>query len=384
MTHKTDTIIMSNGQAETKTLSRRRALLGGGAALTGAAALATPAIAQGAPLTIRMATSWPAGLGGLADSAARVGQAINAGSNGRLNVEIYWAGSLVPPLGVHDAAGAGEIEMYHSAEYYFQGKHRGFNFFTTVPLGLTSVEQVAWLRHGGGQELWDELNAGYNVKSLAVGGTGVQMGGWFNKEIKTKDDFEGLTMRMPGLGGQVITRMGANAVVLPGGGIVEALFEGTIDATEWVGPYNDLQFGFQKLLSTYIYPGFHEPGTTASVGFNREFWNNLDEVDRALITAVTDAELTNHTADYYGNNGLALVQLLAEAGVKPTKLPDDVWDELARVSFEVTAGVAEDDDMGRKIVESYETYRALVGNAGPMSQAEYLAKRGATDLFADV
>ncbi len=384
MTHKTDMKPMSNGQAKTKKLSRRRALLGGGAALTGAAALATPAIAQGAPLTIRMATSWPAGLGGLADSAARVGEAINAGSNGRLNVEIYWAGSLVPPLGVHDAAGAGEIDMYHSAEYYFQGKHRGFNFFTTVPLGLTSVEHVAWLRHGGGQALWDELNAGYNVKSLAVGGTGVQMGGWFNKEIKSKDDFEGLTMRMPGLGGQVISRMGANAVVLPGGGIVEALFEGTIDATEWVGPYNDLQFGFQKLLSTYIYPGFHEPGTTASAGFNLEFWNNMDEVDRALITAVTDAELTNHTADYYGNNGLALVQLLAEAGVKPTKLPDDVWNELARVSFKVTAGVAEDDDMGRKIVESYDAYRSLVGNAGPMSQAEYLAKRGATDLFADV
>ncbi|MEJ6403576.1 TRAP transporter substrate-binding protein [Yoonia sp. 2307UL14-13] len=367
-----------------KTLSRRRVMLGGSAALAGTAALAAPAVAQGAPITIRMATSWPSGLGGLADSAARVAEGITIGSEGRLNVELYPAGQLVPPLGVHDAASTGEIEMYHSAEYYFQGKHRGMNFFTTVPLGLTSVEQAAWLKFGGGQELWDELNAGFGVKALAVGGTGVQMGGWFNKEITSKDDFVGLTMRMPGLGGQVISKMGANAVVLPGGGIVEALFEGTIDATEWVGPYNDLQFGFQKLLSTYIYPGFHEPGTTASCGFNIDFWNNLSDVDRNLITAVTEAELTNHTADYYGNNGLALVQLLTEAGVKPTRLPDDVWNELARVSFEVTASVADDDEMGRRIVESYDAYRALVGQAEPMSQAEYLAKRGAAELFAEV
>ncbi|MEP4198371.1 MAG: TRAP transporter substrate-binding protein [Aliishimia sp.] len=384
MTHAVKKTMLANQQSEQKTMSRRRALLGGGAALTGAAALSTPAIGQGTPQTIRMATSWPQGLGGLADSAARVAAGINAGSNGRLNVEIYWAGSLVPPLGVHDAASAGDIEMYHSAEYYYQGKHRGLNFFTTVPLGLTSVEQAAWVKFGGGQALWDELNADYGVKSLAVGGTGVQMGGWFNKEIKTKEDFEGLTMRMPGLGAQVISRLGANAVVLPGGGIVEALFEGSIDATEWVGPYNDLQFGFQKLLSTYIYPGFHEPGTMASVGMNLDFWNNLSDLDRSLIETITDAELTHHTADYYGNNGLALVQLLNESGVKPTRLPDDVWNELARVSFEVTASVAEDDDMGRRIVESYDAYRSLVGSAGPISQAEYLAKRGAEELFADV
>ncbi|MDX8350984.1 TRAP transporter substrate-binding protein [Cognatiyoonia sp. IB215182] len=371
-------------QPQSKTLSRRRALLGGGAALTGAAALATPAIAQGAPRTIRMATSWPAGLGGLADSAARVAEGINAASSGRLNVEIYWAGSLVPPLAVHDAASAGEIEMYHSVDYYFQAKHRGFNFFTTVPLGLTAVEQAAWLKYGGGQELWDELNAVYGVKAMPIGGTGVQMGGWFNKEIKSVADFEGLTMRMPGLGGQVIARMGANAVVLPGGGIVEALFEGTIDATEWVGPYNDLQFGFQKLLSTYIYPGFHEPGTTASLGMNLDFWNSLSDVDREVIQMISDAEVTAHTADYYGNNGLALVQLLAENGVQPTRLPEDVWNELARVSFEVAASVAEDDDMGRRIFESYDAYRTLIGSAGPISQSEYLAKRGAQDLFAEV
>ncbi len=384
MTQKTDTSTMSNVVENSTNLSRRRALLAGGAALSGAAALTAPAISKGAPRIIRMATSWPVGLGGLADSAARVAQEINIVSEGRLQVELYPAGELVPPLGVHDAAGAGDIDMYHSAEYYFQAKHRGMNFFTTVPLGLTSVEQASWIKHGGGQALWDELNAGFGVKAMLAGGPGVQMGGWFNKEITSIEDFKGLTMRMPGLGAQVISELGANAVVLPGGAIVEALFEGTIDATEWVGPYNDLHFGFQKILSTYIYPGFHEPGATVSVGLNLDFWNNLSDVDKALITAVTDAELTSHSADYYGNNGLALVQLKKEAGIRPTRLPDDVWNELARVSFEITASVADDDDMGRRIVESYDAYRNLMGNAGPMSQADYLAKRGAVNLFAEV
>lgn len=379
MTHKQPLNGMSRGIKDTQNLTRRSALVGAGLSV-----LAAPALAQTGPRTIRMATSWPANLGGLADSAARVARSITQASEGRLNVELYTAGELVAPLGVHDAAGAGEIEMYHSAEYYFQSKHRGLNFFCTVPLGLTSVEQIAWLRHGGGQELWDELNAGFGVKALAVGGTGVQMGGWFNKAINSIEDFKGLTMRMPGLGAQVIKRLGATAVSLPGGGIVDALFDGTIDATEWVGPYNDLQFGFQKLLTNYIYPGFHEPATTASVGFNLDFWNGLSESDQLLISGIVDADLTYHTADYYGNNGIALAQMLAESGTKPTKLPEDVWRELARVSFEVTASVADDDDMGRRIVESYEAYRALVGNAAQMSQAEYLAKRGATDLFSEV
>ncbi len=376
--------VMSHVTASSRPMSRRDALLAGGGILTGAAALATPAIAQAEPRTVRLATSWPVGLGGLADSATRVANQINIASDGRFNVEVYAPGELVGAFEVHDAASAGTIEMYHTCEYYFQGKHRGFNFFTTVPLGLTTPEHIAWVRYGGGQALWDELNAAYNIKTFACGGTGIQMGGWFNKEIATIEDFEGLTMRIPGLGGQVMAALGSNAVSLPAGGIVEALFDGSIDATEWVGPYNDLQFGFQKLLSTYVFPGFHEPGTIASLGLNGDFWNSLSAEDQALFETICDAELTSHTADYYGNNGIALVQLLAESGVQPTRLPDDVWNELSRVSFEVTAGVANDDDLGRRIVESYEGYRTLVNGAGPISQTEYFARRGAVDLFADV
>ena len=366
-------------KSSTKVLSRRALLTGSGAAV--AATLAAPAVAQETGRVIRMATSWPPSLGGLGPGAQRVADTITQVTEGRLTVELYSAGKLVSPLGVHDAAGAGEIEMYHSAEYYFQKKHRGFNFFTTVPFGLTADEHSSWIKFGGGQQLWDELSAGFNVKSFGAGSTGVQMGGWFDKEITSMADFEGLTMRMPGLGGQVLAEVGANPVVLPGGGIVEALFDKSIDATEWVGPYNDLQFGFQKLLAKYMYPGFHEPGTMASIGMNLDFWNSLSAEDQALIQMVSDAEMSLMTSDYSGNNGLSLTQLVNEFGVKPTRLPDDVWDALAETSQSVVAGVAKDDDLAKRIYDSFEAYRQMSMSAGPVTQSEYLARRKGTDLF---
>ncbi len=365
-----------------KPLSRRQILTG--SAIAAAGTLAAPAIAQNSGRVVRMATSWPPSLGGLGPGAQRVADTITQLTEGRLTVELYSAGTLVPPLGVHDAASAGDIEMFHSAAYYFQGKSRAFNFFTTVPFGLTAGEHASWLKHGGGQALWDELDSQFNVKSFAAGSTGVQMGGWFDKEITSMSDFEGLTMRMPGLGGQVLAEVGANPVVLPGGGIVDALFEKSIDATEWVGPYNDLQFGFQKLLAKYMYPGFHEPGTMASVGMNLDFWNSLSAEDQAVIELATEAEMTLMTADFNGNNGLSLTQLINEFGVQPTRLPDDVWDALAETSQRVVASVADDDDISRRIYESYEAYRAMSMYAGPVSQSEYLARRKAEHLFSFV
>ncbi|MEM0934684.1 MAG: TRAP transporter substrate-binding protein [Pseudomonadota bacterium] len=363
-----------------RSLSRRQIVTGGALALTGSAALAAPAIAQGVR-TLRMATSWPLSLGGLGSGAQRVAQSITDASGGRLKVDLYGPGELVAPLAVHDAVMNGEAEMYHAAEYYWQGKHRGFNFFTTVPLGMTHSEQAAWISHGGGQELWDELNAGYGVKAFACGSTGVQMGGWFDRRIESMDDFQGLTMRMPGLGAQVLATLQANPVMLPGGGIVEALFEKSIDATEWVGPYNDLQFGFQKLLTTYMYPGFHEPATMASTGINLALWESLAPEDQALIEMVCEAEMALMSSDFYGNNGISILQLVDEFGVRPTRLPDDVWTALAQASADVVAGVAEDDDLARRIYESYSGYQRMLGGAGPISQAEYLSRRSQEDLF---
>jgi TRAP-type mannitol/chloroaromatic compound transport system substrate-binding protein len=348
-------------------LTRRGALtaVAAGAATSG---LATPAIAQSARV-LRLVTSWPGGLSGLSDSVNRVADAITRGSNGTLKVDVYPAGKLVPPLAVHDAVGAGDAEMYHSAEYYFQRKHRGLNFFTSVPLGLTIMEQTAWLSRGGGQALWDELNGQFNVKTLPCGGTGTQMGGWFVKPIKSINDFRETVMRIPGLGGQVLNKLGVETVVLPGGGIVAALNSGDIGATEWVGPWNDLQFGFQKLLNTYIYPGFHEPGTMAGLGFNLGVWNSLTAQQRALIETVTQSETLLHSAQYYANNAFALRRLEREYGVRPPRLPDDVFAIIARTSTEVVASVAEDDDLGRRIYESFAAFRSA-SIRDPAVQAE--------------
>ena len=279
----------------------RRAALG---AL--AVGLAAPALAQGVR-NIRLVSTFPPQLGGLGNSLQRTAKAITDHSGGRLNVTLYPPGALVGPFDVHDAVGAGDAEMYFSAEYYYQKKSRAFAFFSTVPMGLTIMEHMTWLQKGGGQALWDELSAGFGVKSFANGGTGPQTGGWFKNEIKTIDDFRGITMRMPGLGGEVLERFGAKAVVMPGGKIVSAFKAGEIDAMEWVGPWNDLHFGFQKLMQTFMFPGFHEPGTTTSVGLNLALWNDLSPQDKALITSVTENERLLQTASYHANNSYSSV-----------------------------------------------------------------------------
>ena len=230
-----------------------------------------------------MVTTWPKNFPGLGTGAQRLADRITNGTEGRIEVKLFSAGELVPPFESFDAVSQGTADMYHAAEYYWQGKSKAFNFFATVPFGLTASEVDAWIYHSGGQALWDELSADFNLKPLMAGNTGVQWGGWFNKEINSIEDFKGLKMRMPGLGGEVLRRLGAAAVALPGGEIFPALQAGTIDATEWVGPWNDLAFGFYKITKYYYWPGFHEPGTILSLGINKDVWESLSASDQSLI-----------------------------------------------------------------------------------------------------
>lgn len=359
--------------------SRRQALIVTGAALAGG--LAAPAVAQNAPRVLRMGTSWPEGLDGLAGSARRLADTITRTSRGKLEIEIGWAGAFAPPLAVHDAVGAGELDLYHSAEYYFQRKHSALNFFTTVPFGLTTPELAAWIKNADGQALWDEVNAPLGVKALPAGGTGVQMAGWFDRDLTSIDDLRGLRVRMPGLASRVFADLGAEPIALSGSGIIEEMMAGTLNGSEWVGPWNDREFGFHKLASRYYFPGFHEPGMMASLGIGLELWQSLSDHERAIIEMAADAELVLLTADYYGNNGIALAQMLREDGVKLQKLPDDLWIELAKASERVVASIAEESDLGRRVYESHEAYRQLVGSTIEISQADYLAKRGTGTLF---
>lgn len=355
-------------------MERRKFLQGAAVASAGAATLSTPAIAQGKKM-IRMVTTWPKNFPGLGTGAQRVADRITAMTDGRLNVKLFAAGELVPPFESFDAVSTGAAEMYHGAEYYWQGKNKGFNFFATVPLGMTSQELESWVHFGGGQKLWDELAGQFGVKAFLAGNTGVQMGGWFRNPIKSLDDMKGLKMRMPGLGGEVLRQLGASAVALPGGEIFPALQAGTIDATEWVGPYNDMAFGFQKILKNYMYPGFHEPGLGLSVGTNKKWFDGLSSSDQAIIEAACSAENDMMLAEYNARNGDALDKMISQDGVKLMKFPDEVFDQIAKISQSVVADVANAGPIEKRIYDSFAKFRKEVANWTSISDFAYMEAR---------
>jgi len=230
-----------------------------------------PAIAQGIR-QLKMVTDWPADTPGIQASAVRLAQTIGIATGGRITVEVFPSGALVRPFETFDAVSAGIADIYHSDEYYFEKKSPAFNFYAAVPFGFTADELFAWVHDGGGQELWDALSGQFNIKPLLCLNTGCQMGGWFTREITSPEGFKGLRYRMPGLGAEVLRRLGAIVVTLPGSEIVPALKSGAVDASEWVGPWLDMAMGLHKAAGYYYYPGFHEPGTGTAIGINRSVW----------------------------------------------------------------------------------------------------------------
>jgi TRAP-type mannitol/chloroaromatic compound transport system substrate-binding protein len=330
-----------------------------GAAVVGAVAASSfpkPAISQGLR-ELKMVTTWPKNFPGLGTGAERLAQRITKGTGGKLSVKVFAGGELVPPLESQDAVTGGTADLYHAAEYYWQGKSKAFNFFAAVPFGLTATEMDAWIHHGGGQEIWDELGAEFNLKPFAAGNTGVQMGGWFNKEINSLEDYKGLKIRMPGLGGEVLRRIGAAAVNLPGGEIFQALQSGNIDATEWVGPWNDLAFGFYKIAKFYYYPGFHEPGTTLSAGINKKVWDGLSSDHKAIIESAMAAENNFTLAEFNTRNNTSLKTLVSQHGVQVRRFSNDVMNAIGEVSGEVVAEAAGSDAITKKVYDSFIAFR---------------------------
>lgn len=336
-------------------MDRRQALKTVAVAAAAASVFPTPAISQGVR-HLRMATTWPKNLPGQGTSAERMAQNIGKWSEGKITVRVYGAGELVPAFECYDAAGGGACEMYHGADYYWQGKSKALNFFSTVPFGLTGTETNAWLMSGG-QELWDEVAAQFNVKSFAASNTGVQMAGWFNKEINGPDDFKGLTMRMPGLGGEVISQLGATAVTLPAGEIFQALQSGTIDATEFVGPWNDLTLGFYQVAKYYYWPGIHEPATVASCGINLDVWNDMSDWEKSIIEAATRYENDMLTTEFDVNNVRALDQLINEHKVQLKRMPDDVIALMREAAKDVLATAGAADPLTKKVYDHWSAFR---------------------------
>ncbi len=355
---------------------KRRDLLKGaamGAAAT-ATTIAAPAIAK-ERVEIAMVSTWPRDFPGLGTGAQRFAQRLNDMSDGRIQVEYFAAKERVGAFDSFDEVASGNAQIYHAAEYYWKGKHPGWAYFTAVPFGLTYTEMNAWIRFGGGQELWDELAGEFGLKGLMCGNTGVQMGGWFNKEIESADDLKGLKMRIPGLGGDVMAKLGASPVSLPGGQIYENLVSGAIDATEWVGPWNDSFMKFYEAAKYYYFPGMHEPGAMLACGMNKDFWEGLSKADQGIIEAASSMENDVMMSEYNAKNGEALAKLINEQGVELREFNDDVYDSFGEAAEEVFAEVVSHSELAKRIHESFLKARSEVGGWTRISDQAYLAQR---------
>ena len=291
-------------------------------------------------------------------------------------MKLYAAGELVPPFENFDAVREGKAQMSHAAAYYWINKHRSTPFYAAVPGGLVAQEHNAWVYHGGGQELWDELYAEFGLKAFLAGNSGTQMGGWFQKEINSIEDFQGLKMRIPGLGAEVINRLGATAVNLPGGEIMPALQSGVIDATEWVGPWNDLAFGFYKITKNYYGPGFHEPGTASELLLNKAAWDGLEPDLQAIVEDAAAATNVRMLAEFTAANNESQRVLIEEHGVQLRPFPKDVFDEMLVHSDDVVRATAQEGDLARRIFESWERFRNEARARNPYAEQGYLQLRG--------
>lgn len=341
-------------------MERRSFLLKTGGALAAAGAVA----AAGAPNVIaqpkyrwRLSTSWPPKFHPPGIAAELLAKTAEELSGGRLHIDVYGGGELVPAFENFEAARQGTIQAGHSAAYYWAGKEPATQWFTAVPFGLNTQGTQAWLVSGGGQKLYEEVYSAFNLVPRRGGPTGVQMAGWFRKKINSIDDFKGLKMRIPGLGGKVIARAGGTVTLLPVGDIFPSLERGVIDATEWVGPLQDERAGFYKATKFYYYPGWHEPGTSGEFFFNKKAYESLPvDIQRALDTAAAWADVWS-LAEHEAGNAAALERLVKQHGVQVFRLPDSVLKAFKTLSEDVVREEADKSPMAKKVYEHYEKFK---------------------------
>lgn len=304
----------------------------------------------------KMITSWPKNLPALGTAPELFADSVEKMSNGRMRIRVYGANELVGGLEVFDAVSAGTAEIGHSGPYYWQGKINATPFFSTIPFGLTGTEMDAWLAFGGGNELWREIYAPFNLIPVRGGNSGTQMFGWFNKEINSLDDLQGLKMRIPGLGGEVFDRAGGVPVTMQVSDVFTALETGALDATEWVSPYNDLAAGYHTVAQYYYYPGWHEPGSTLETIFNKEAFEALPEDLQEILTTASEVMNKRIHDELTARNNEALQTLVNEHGVELRRLPDDVLQEFRRLSEQVIQEMASVDATSQRVYDSWKSF----------------------------
>jgi len=358
----------------------RRKFLKSGAVGASAAAVAGAGLVSGAPAIaqgrekLTMVTSWGRGLAGVHDAAQYFAEAVNAITDGTLEIDLKANGELVSGIpAVFDAVASGQADMYHAADYYYVGQHPAMAYFTAVPFGMTPLEMNNWYYHMGGHELHREVGEELGLVSFLAGQTGPQAGGWFKKEINSADDFKGLKFRMPGLGGKALGKLGASVQTIAGSEIYQALSSGAIDGTEWIGPWADEKIGFQEITKIYYTAGFHEPGAGLSVATNIDRWEELSESHQKAIEIAAAAANSWNLHQFLANNSQALDRLIA-GGVEAKEFPDDVWDAFGKAAID-TLDENMDDELFAKVRGSVEEAMRLSSRWNGLSSGAYTAQR---------
>jgi TRAP-type mannitol/chloroaromatic compound transport system substrate-binding protein len=327
-------------------------------ALTGSSrAQSGPAILSGEKYQWKMVTTWPPNFPVLGEGCNLFAKWVEALSGGRMTIRVYGGGELVPALEVFDAVRNGAAELGNGAAYYWAGKIPASQFFASVPFGMNAQQVNAWLLSGGGLELWEELYAGYGLVPIPGGNTGVQMGGWFNREINSLADLKGLKMRIPGLGGKVLERAGGAPILLAGGEIYTGLERGLIDAAEWIGPYHDYKMGFHQIAKYYYAPGWHELGSVLETLVNKKAYEALPPDLQAIIRAASLR--MNHwmLSEFEAQNSVYLKKLIEEEKVQVRIFPGEVLSQLRDITRDILEELAEKDPPSKKVYASYKAFQ---------------------------
>ncbi|MEM1189125.1 MAG: TRAP transporter substrate-binding protein [Pseudomonadota bacterium] len=331
--------------------------------------------AEDSAIEWKLVTTWPKNLPGLGHTPEVFADMVREMSNGRLDIRVYGAGEIVPAFEVFDAVSSGVAQAGHGASYYWKGKIPSSVFFTAVPFGMTAQEMNGWLHYGGGIDLYREAYAPAGIIPFAGGSTGVQMAGWFNREIRSVDDLRGLRMRIPGLAGEVFSAAGGEAVRIPGGEVYTALQTGVIDAVEWVGPYNDLALGLHEIAEYYYYPGWHEPGSMLEIIVNEDAFNALPVDLQQIVTHASRAANLDMLDEFTARNNRALRELVETHNVKLRRLPDDVLAALYRGSEEAMEALISSDPLAARVHASFSAFLENVRAYHEISEQSYINAR---------
>lgn len=354
-------------------LTRRSFIRGSTVAVAAAGALYAPAVIAQPKVRWRMPTTFPGWADVVQGAALRFARLVDELSAGRMNIEVAQAGQLMPALGVFDACAQGTVEAFMGAPYYWEKKEPAVQWFCTVPFGMNPHGMLAWYHAGDGLKLWEETYAAFGLVPRPACHSGPQMAGWYRRKINTVADFKGLKIRMPGLGGQVMSKLGATVVLIPGTEVFSAIERGVIDAVEWVGPYDDLKLGLPNTARYYYYPGWHEPGTTLEFGFNKKAYDSLPADLRHIVDHAAAATWAYTLPEWEAKNAGALERLKVDykGKVEILALPGPILRNLKTVSAEVVRQESEKSPMARRVFASFNKFQNQLGAWGQLSEGAY-------------